>query len=142
MRKKIKLGEYFFLINGDVYTEINFKEMLNFAKKNNYDVVVGYIKKETKNNFGVLNIEQNNIKSITEKPKNKYNISTGIYVIKNSKNLNVIPKNKFYTMPDLISKFLSINLKVGAFKIDKYWIGIENMENLLKVEKRIKKSFK
>ena len=77
-----------------------------------------------------------------QKPKNKYNISTGIYVIKNSKNLNVIPKNKFYTMPDLISKFLSINLKVGAFKIDKYWMGIENMENLVKVEKKIKRSFK
>ena len=45
-------------------------------------------------------------------------------------------------MPDLISKFLSINLKVGAFKIDKYWMGIENMENLVKVEKKIKRSFK
>ena len=142
MKKNIKINDYFFLINGDVYTEINFKHMLNFAEKGKYDVVVGYIKKEFKNNFGILNIKENNIKSITEKPISKYNISSGIYVIKNSKNLNIIPKNKFYTVPELISKFLSKGLKVGAYKINKYWMGIENMENLVKVENKIKKNFK
>ena len=142
MRKDIKINEYFFLINGDVYTEINFQNMLNFAKKGNYDVVVGYIKKEFKNNFGVLNIKNNNIESIIEKPVEKYNVSSGIYVIKNSKNLKIIPKNKFFTVPELISKFLSKKLKAGAYEVNKYWMGIENMEDLVKVENRIKKKFK
>ena len=142
MKKDIKTNEYFFLINGDVYTEINFQHMLNFAKKGKFDVVVGYIKKEFKNNFGVLNIKNNNIESIIEKPISKYNVSSGIYVIKSSKKLNIIPKNKFFTVPELISKFLSKKLKVGAYEINKYWMGIENMENLVKVENRIKKKFK
>lgn len=142
MKKDIKTNEYFFLINGDVYTEINFQHMLNFAKKGKYDVLVGYIKKEFKNNFGVLNIKNNNIESIIEKPISKYNVSSGIYVIKSSKKLNIIPKNKFFTVPELISKFLSKKLKVGAYEINNYWMGIENMENLVKVENRIKKKFK
>ena len=62
--------------------------------------------------------------------------------IKNTKNLNLIPKNKFYNMPDLISEYLSKNLKVGAYKIKKYWIGIENIENLQTVEKKLIKKFK
>ena len=45
-------------------------------------------------------------------------------------------------MPDLISEYLSKNLKVGAYKIKKYWIGIENVENLQKVEKKLIKKFK
>ena len=137
-----KNDDYFFLINGDIYTEVNFKEMLNFAKKGDYDMVVGCITKKTQSSFGVLNLNKDLVESITEKPKNIFNISSGIYVIKNTKNLNLIPKNKFYNMPDLISEYLSKNLKVGAYKIKKYWIGIENVENLQKVEKKLIKKFK
>ena len=142
LKKDIKNDDYFFLINGDIYTEVNFKEMLNFAKKGDYDMVVGCITKKTQSSFGVLNLNKDLVESITEKPKNIFNISSGIYVIKNTKNLNLIPKNKFYNMPDLISEYLSKNLKVGAYKIKKYWIGIENVENLQKVEKKLIKKFK
>ena len=45
-------------------------------------------------------------------------------------------------MPDLISNFLVKKLKVGAFQINKYWMSIENMSNLIKVEKKINKKFK
>ena len=116
--------------------------MLNFAKKGDYDMVVGCVTKKTQSSFGVLNLNKDLVESITEKPKNIFNISSGIYVIKNTKNLNLIPKNKFYNMPDLISEYLSKNLKVGAYKIKKYWIGIENVENLQKVEKKLIKKFK
>ena len=34
---------------------------------------------------------------------------------------------------------LSKGFNVGAYNIDEYWLGIENMENLKKVEKRVNK---
>ena len=142
IRKKINKYEYFFLINGDIYTEINFSKMLNVAKKGDFDILVGYVKKNYKNSYGILDVSNNKINDITEKPKTKFNISSGIYVIKNTSNLNIIKKNKFFTMPDLISNFLLKKLKVGAFQINKYWMSIENMSNLIKVEKKINKKFK
>jgi len=142
IKKEIKINNYFFLINGDVYTEINFKKMLNFTIKGNYDLVVGSIKKRYKNSFGVLDIKNSKIRNITEKPNSSFNISSGIYIIKNTKNLNLIPKNKFFTVPDLIEIYLSKGLSVGAYNIKEYWMGIENMENLKKVgTRRNKKSF-
>ena len=42
-------------------------------------------------------------------------------------------------MPNLIEKYLSQGLNVGAYNINEYWLGIENMENLKKVEKRVNK---
>jgi len=142
IKKEIKINNYFFLINGDVYTEINFKKMLNFTIKGNYDLVVGSIKKRYKNSFGVLDIKNSKIRNITEKPNSSFNISSGIYIIKNTKNLNLIPKNKFFTVPDLIEIYLSKGLSVGAYNIKEYWMGIENMENLKKVGTRLnKKSF-
>jgi len=142
IKKEIKINDYFFLINGDVYTEMNYKKMLIFTIKGNYDLVVGSIKKRYKNSYGVLDIKNNRIKNITEKPNSSFNISSGIYIIKNTKNLNLIPKNKFFTVPNLIERYLSKGLSVGAYDIKDYWIGIENMENLKKVGVRLnKKSF-
>ncbi len=137
MRKAIKKNDYFFLINGDVYTELNFKKMMQFAKENNFDLVIGYIKKKYKNSFGVLNIKNDRVKNIKEKPNSFFNINSGIYVIKNTSSLKLIPKNTFITMPDLIKKYLSRGLNIGAYNIKEYWLGIENMENLKKVEKRV-----
>ena len=139
IKKEIKINNYFFLINGDVYTEMNFKKMLNFTIKGNYDLVVGSIKKRYKNSFGVLDIKNSKIRNITEKPNSSFNISSGIYIIKNTKNLNLIPKNNFFTVPDLIEKYLSKGLSVGAYNIKEYWMGIENMENLKKVGTRLNK---
>ena len=139
IKKEIKINDYFFLINGDVYTEMNYKKMLIFTIKGNYDLVVGSIKKRYKNSYGVLDIKNNRIKNITEKPNSSFNISSGIYIIKNTKNLNLIPKNKFFTVPNLIERYLSKGLSVGAYDIKDYWIGIENMENLKKVGVRLNK---
>ena len=137
MKKEIYKNDYFFLINGDVYTELNFKKMMIFAKKGNYDLVVGFVKKKYKNSFGILDIKNNKIKKITEKPDSLFNINSGIYIIKNTKDLNLIPNNKFFTMPNLIDKYLSKGLNVGAYNIKDYWIGIENMENLRTVGTRL-----
>ena len=60
-------------------------------------------------------------------------------IIKNTKNLNLIPKNRFFTVPNLIKRYLSKGLSVGAYNIKEYWMGIENMENLKKVGARLNK---
>lgn len=139
IRKDIKLNEYFFLINGDIFTNLNFSKMLDFAKKGKFDLVVGYIKKSQKNNYGVLKIKNGNLKKIIEKPTTFFDISSGIYLIKNTKSLNMIPKNKSFSMPDLINIFLKKNFPVGAYNIKSFWLSIENMKNLISAERKIKK---
>ena len=42
-------------------------------------------------------------------------------------------------MPNLIEKYLSRGLNVGAYNIKDYWMGIENLENLKKVGTRLNK---
>ena len=138
IKKYIKKNEYFFLINGDVFTTFDFKKILNFAQKNNHELVVGYVKKNYVNSFGVLNISNGALKNITEKPRYSFNINAGVYLIKNTKNLDIIVKNKFFTMPELIKKFIKKKIKIGTYKIPNFWASIENMETLLKLEKKIK----
>jgi NDP-sugar pyrophosphorylase family protein len=139
IKNSINKNNFFFLINGDIYTEINFKKMMKFAKGGNYDLVVGYIRHKQKSSFGELNIKNNRINKIIEKPYRFINVSSGIYIIKNSKNLNVVKKNTFYTMPQLINNYITRGLKVGAFRISGFWMGIENIDNIKEVSKRLLK---
>lgn len=136
MQQEFSDEEYLFLINGDIYTELNFKDMEQFARNNQYDIVVGYVEKIQKNSFGVLDITNNQIDRIVEKPETRYCISSGIYLIK-GKAIRAIPDDEFFTMPDLINSYLSRGARVGAYKIENFWIGIENAENLDEVLKRL-----
>lgn len=136
MRDEISDDEFFFLINGDIYTELNFAEMAKFAIESRNDVVVGYVERVEKSSFGVLDITDNKINRIIEKPETRYRISSGIYVIR-GRALRSIPHMEFFTMPDLINQYLQKNESVGAFQIKDFWIGIENASNLDEVLKRI-----
>jgi NDP-sugar pyrophosphorylase family protein len=135
---KFKEDEYFFLVNGDVYTELVFKNMQSFAQTNKLDIVVGCVEKMDKSSFGVLEIDSSRIKGIVEKPESKFSISSGIYVL-NGRAASEIPYNKFFTMPDLINVYLRKGLSVGAFVISDFWMGIENVENLDEVLKRVER---
>ena len=142
IRKNIKLNEYFFLINGDIFTKLNFSKLIRFAKKGNFELVVAYVNKTQKNSYGVMNIKDNIISSIIEKPTNKHSINTGIYVIKNTKNLSKFSKNKFLTMPKMIDLYINKKIRVGAYKVREFWTSIENADNLLETEKKINKIIK
>jgi len=111
--------------------------MLNFAIKNDYDLVIGYVNKLEKSKYGVLEIINRKLVSIKEKPNFNIDISAGIYVLKNNNVIRKLPK-KFLTMPDLIKMFIKKKLKVGVYEIKEYWKGIENIENLHEVSRKNK----
>ena len=134
MREELAQEEYFFLINGDIYTEVDFSKMYEFAVQSKYDIVVGHIEKEEKSSYGVLDINEDQIKGVIEKPTRTFCISSGIYIL-NSKVLKRIPPDQYYTMPDLINSYLKDEKSVGTYKIDKYWLGIEDIESIEEVLK-------
>ncbi len=136
MRHEFQDDEYLFLINGDIYTELDFEEMAKFGMKHQYDLVVGYVEKTQKSSFGVLEIQDQQLSKIIEKPETRFRISSGIYLIK-GKALKRIPDLEFFTMPDLMNAYLERGEKVGAFQIKDFWIGIENAENLDEALKQI-----
>lgn len=136
IRGEVAKDEYVFLINGDIYTEMSFQKMLQAAESSGSDLFVGYVQKTEKSSFGILNIEDQAITSVTEKPERTFAISSGIYLVRGSALAN-IPDGKFFTVPDLMNVYMSSQRKVGAYRIDDFWMGIENVENLDEVLKRV-----
>ena len=67
-------------------------------------------------NYGICRTNQNNdLKSIEEKPDLNFLINTGFYVM-NKKILKKIPKNKYFDTTDLIKKCIKFDVHNKEYK--------------------------
>ena len=134
VRDRIARDEFFILMNGDIVTKLSFLDLLGFARQHDYDLTVGYVHHTYQSPYGVLTLDNNEIAGITEKPKVRYCISGGIYVLKGS-TLDYIPDGEFFTVPDLIRKLRSSGRPVGAYYIKEFWLSVEDLGHIDKVTK-------
>jgi len=124
---KEKPTESFFVMNGDLLTNINFEHLHDYHCSNNaiasmcvrdYDFQVPY---------GVVNIQDGKILSIEEKPIQKFFVSAGIYLL-SPEVLKYIPQNEFYDMPTLFEKLIGLNKNTISFPLREYWLDIGRIE--------------
>lgn len=111
------------VMNGDILTKVNFGHLLNFHKDNNSFATMGVREYTYQVPYGVIELNNNEILKITEKPSLSYFVSGGIYVI-NPEILGLIPQDEFYDMPNLFQRVIDRGNKVIAFPIREYWIDI------------------
>lgn len=126
------LNKPFFVINGDIFTNLNVENMMNFHLKNKYDFTIGVRKYEYQIPYGIIETIGNQVKRIKEKPKLEYLISGGIYCL-NPEVLDFIPNNEYYEITDLINSCIDKGLKVGYYEIKEYWMDIGRIEDYYKV---------
>ncbi len=133
-----KKGETFLLMNGDILTKLNFKKFIDEHKKKNCEMTVGIKKFEQKLSFGTVRMQKGEIRDIEEKPVKKYEISAGIYLI-NEQAVREIPKNKYFTVPELMKKLILKKKKVGGYLIREYWLAVENLQHVEKAVEEVGK---
>jgi len=145
MRDCFGEGEEFILMNGDIFTQLDFSRMIDYHKKGKYCITIGYRTYEHKLPYGVLELEGDKLCGIVEKPSTTFNVSAGIYVLDSSV-IDFVPDNTFFTMPELVNKLLEKKRHIGAYRIEEYWLGIENIghfneaiKELSKLESLVKK---
>ncbi len=125
------LTESFFVMNGDLLTNINFKHMMEYHLSNNSIATMGVREYDFQVPYGVVNVDGKNILSIEEKPVHKFFVSGGVYALGN-KVLDFIPDDEFYDMPTLFEKVIKEKLKSISFPIHEYWLDIGRIEEFEK----------
>lgn len=123
--------------NGDVISNINFNELLNFHKKNKADATMAVREIKSKNSFGVVEADGLKITKIEEKPINKTYINAGIYAL-NKNILRLIKKNSFLLMTDLFNKIISSNKKSILFPVFENWQDFASPKDLKVSKKKFK----
>ena len=119
---KESLSEAFFVMNGDLLTNINFEHMLEYHLSNNAIATMGVREYDFQVPYGVVNIEGNNILNIEEKPVHNFFVSGGVYVLSPDV-LKMIP-DTYYDMPTLFEKLIEEEKKSISFPIREYWLDI------------------
>lgn len=129
LKKKPK--EPFFVMNGDLLTNLNFDKMLDFHNYYGSKATMCITECNINSPYGEVRLENENIKSIEEKPIRKVFVNAGVYVLDpNCKSL--IPKKKYYDMPVLFKKMINKNLKVISFPLGEYWLDIGKLNDFKK----------
>jgi UTP-glucose-1-phosphate uridylyltransferase len=111
-----KLTEPFFVMNGDLLTNLNFEKMLAFHENRRADATMCVREYDIEVPYGVVNIDNENIISIEEKPVHSFCVSAGIYIL-DPDCINLIPRNEFYDMPSLFEKMILNNKKMISFPL-------------------------
>jgi len=125
---KKDLREPFFVMNGDLLTNINFEHMLDYHLKDQSIATMGVREYDFQVPYGVVTVKNASIAKIEEKPVHKFFVSGGIYLLGNEV-LSEIPDDTFYDMPTLFNKLIADEKKVISFPIREYWLDIGRLSD-------------
>tara|TARA_Y100001935_G_scaffold255240_1_gene267269 strand:- start:9027 stop:10070 length:1044 start_codon:yes stop_codon:yes gene_type:complete len=122
---KNEIKKDFIVINGDLISNIDYKELLKFHKRKKYDVTLCVRNHIQKIDYGIVNVNKRGLNIIDEKPKINYLINSGIYVFK-KKVLNSLQRNKKIDMNSFINLLSKKRFKIGCFFIYEQVLDIGN----------------
>lgn len=126
---KGKINTPTIVTNGDVISNINFSEILEYHKFHKADATMAVRIFERENPFGVVEADGIKIKKIIEKPVSKSTINAGIYII-NPAQLNKIKINEYYKMTNLFSDMKKSGGKIIVFPMHESWKDIGRPEDI------------
>ncbi|WP_103583470.1 nucleotidyltransferase family protein [Campylobacter concisus] len=137
---KERPNEPFFVMNGDLLTNVNFEHIFNYHTLNKATATMCVREYDYEVPYGVVKMNDNKIVEISEKPVQKFFVSAGIYML-SPEILDLIPQNEFYDMPTLFEKAISKGKNVISFPIHEYWIDIGRLEEYQKANEEYAKIF-
>ena len=119
----------FLVLNGDLITGVNYSRLLEFQKKNGYEMVLGVRQHAIQIPYGVVEVCDGCVEELREKPNVESFINAGIYVL-TPECVDLIPEDTFFDMTDLVDAVKNRGGRVGVFPIIEYWRDIGRPEDL------------
>ena len=121
------------VINGDIFTEVNFQAMMDFHRENKADMTVAVKNQEFSLPYGVVETDGVRITSISEKPVVRHFINAGIYLL-NPELCRQIPAGQPYDMTELIALLIKDGRTVVSFPVHEYWLDIGQQSDYQRVQ--------
>lgn len=117
------VSEPVLVMNGDILTKMNFRSMMNFHNDHEAVMTVAVKQYDFQVPYGVVEVSDNFITGVTEKPTYYFHVNAGIYLM-NFSAIDTIPKNTYIDMPDVIERLVQKGQKVCSFPVSEYWLDI------------------
>jgi dTDP-glucose pyrophosphorylase len=125
------------VMNSDLFTNIDLEEFYLHFVESGSDMAVASVPYNVSVPYAVLEIENEQIVALKEKPTYTYYSNAGLYLMKKSI-VDSIPKDRPFDAPDLIELVANNGGRVTTFPIVGYWIDIGKHEDYAKAKDFIK----
>ena len=135
---KNKIKQPFFVSNCDIIVKANYDSIYNFHISGEYDITLVASTKEYIIPYGTCDLnEEGHLLKINEKPELNFLVNAGLYVF-NPNVINLIPKDKFYHITNLIDDLIKSKMRVGVFPVDENeWIDVGEWAEYKKAVERL-----
>ncbi len=120
--------EPIFVMNGDVLTSVDFPHMLNFHLEKQAQATMAVRNFTMQVPYGVVEVQDNAIISLKEKPVHHFFVNAGIYILSPA-SIERIPQNSYLDMPTLFEHIQNDNGLTTAFPIHEYWLDIGHKQD-------------
>ncbi len=128
------------VMNSDLFTNINFEDFYQDFIEKDASLSVASVPYVVDIPYAVLELEEDKVNGLSEKPTFTYYSNAGIYLIKKEM-LEIIPAGLKYHTTDFIQDLISKGEKVIRYPILGYWIDIGKPEDYKKVQELVKHLF-
>lgn len=129
--------EPFFVMNGDLLTQVNFDQLMQFHLEHDALVTMCVREYEYQIPYGVIETNGTDLIDIKEKPIHRSFVNAGIYVL-SPKVFDYIPQDTFYDMPTLFEALIAAGEKTSAFPIHEYWLDIGQVDDFQRANEKYK----
>ena len=117
------------VLNGDVLTRVDYTHLLRFHADHQSTVTLCVREYSTQIPYGVVRMDDVKVVALEEKPVLTHYVNAGIYLL-NHDVLDLVPKDAFFDMPQLLETVAQQGKPVSAFPIHEYWLDIGHPETL------------
>lgn len=124
-----QVSEPFIVMNSDLLTQVNLREMLSFHSKHGAKATIGVREYFFEIPYGVVNLEGSVVESMVEKPMHRSLVNAGIYTL-DPMALDALKLGQYMDMPTLLANLMGDGHEVGAFPIHESWLDVGRPEDL------------
>lgn len=123
------LDETFLLMNGDVLTTLNYRDLIDFHRREKGAATIATKIRSVNIDFGIVKMDNScELIDYIEKPTMDYHVSMGIYVFQSAV-LKYLKKGEYCDFPDLIKKLLANGERVISYPFEGHWLDIGRPED-------------
>jgi dTDP-glucose pyrophosphorylase len=122
-----ELAEPFIVMNADLLTNVNLAALLRFHREGANLMTLGVRRFELQVPYGVVEIEDEQVSSLKEKPAFGFFVNAGVYAVEPAAVALMPAELEAFSMTDLVQAALARGERVGSFPIREYWLDIGHL---------------
>lgn len=125
-----------FMMNGDLLTTLDYRELLSFHNEHQGIATMCVRNYEYQVPYGVIQSDGTLIKSMVEKPVQKFFINAGIYVL-SPELIKTVKANTRIDLPTLLERQIYQGRDVTMFPLHEYWLDIGKMDDFKRAQNEV-----